>query len=163
MTMAPFDVGLIVERLRQTELLGAGDDKTLRQVGMAADYAAVKDLRDFVVPSAFVLLAREQFEPNPPSFGNPGEQVATNQRGTATIGVVVVARNYREEVGAQLSADFQILLQSIRGRLLGWVPPVPGARPLQLRQGDLLQYDRSTALWCDVWSTSLFLGAEAKR
>ena len=163
MTTAPFDVGLVVDRLRETELLGGGPDKRLRMVGMAADYATVKDLREFVTPSAFVLLAREQFEPNPPSFGNPGEQVATNQRGTATIGVVVAARNYREQAGAQLSNDFMLLLQSLRNRLLGWVPPVSGARPLQLRQGDLLQYDKSTALWCDVWSTSLFLGAEAKR
>ncbi|KAF1009061.1 MAG: hypothetical protein GAK28_00694 [Luteibacter sp.] len=159
MSTAPFDVNVVVERLRESELQDVGPDSRLREIGMAADYAAVKNLRDFVTPSAFVLLAREQFDPQPPSFGLPGQQVTSVQSGTVTIGVVIAARNYREQGGAQLSGEFELLLGSVRARLLGWVPPIAGARPLQLRQGELLQYDNATALWCDVWSTTIHLSA----
>jgi hypothetical protein len=165
MSFGPFDVRLVIERLRQTEPdapVGDEADLRLRQLGMAADYAAVKSLRDFAAPCVYVLLAREQFDVRPPGFGERGAQVPGVQSGTVQIGVVLAARNYREEGGAQLSDEFQSLLGSIRSRLAGWVPDCAGAKPLQLVQGDLLQYDNATALWCDVWMTKTNIGAEAQ-
>ncbi|MGA7437655.1 MAG: hypothetical protein WBW32_05950 [Luteibacter sp.] len=166
MSFGPFDVRLVTERLRVLELgdpSAAGNpDAQLRKVGVAADYAAVKSLRDFPAPCVYVLLAREQFEPRAPTFGQRGQQVPGVQSGVVQIGVVLAARNYREEGGAQLTDEFQALLGSLRSRLMGWVPDCPGAKPLQLVQGDLLQYDNATALWCDVWMTKTNIGAEAQ-
>lgn len=155
MSFAPFDVQLVVARLK-------AQVTSLRLVGVAADYAAVKSLRDFTPPSAYVLLAQETFEPNPPGHGQRAQQVSLAQRGRVALGVVVAARNYREQAGAQLAGTLQQLLQDVRATLSGWVPDVPGARPLQLQRGDLLQYDDATALWCDVWTTQTFISAEAQ-
>jgi hypothetical protein len=152
---APFDVQPIADRIR-TLVTG------LRLVGLAADYAAVKSLRDFTPPSVFVVLAQERFQENPPGHGQRGEQVKVTQRGSVAIGVVIVGRNYREQHGAQLSGAMNTLIDNVRAQLSGWVPDVPGARPLQLQRGDLLQYDDATALWCDVWQTQTLIGAEAQ-
>lgn len=155
MSFAPFDVQPIADRLR-------AQVPELRVVGLAADYAAVKSLRDFTPPSAYVVLAQETFESNPPGHGKRGEQVALTQRGSVAVGVVVAARNYRQQQGGQLSAEMRALLDRVRGCLHGLVPDVSGARPLQLLRGDLLQYDDATALWCDVWKTQTSIGSEAR-
>jgi hypothetical protein len=154
MSFAPFDVQLVVARLK-AQVIG------LRIVGVAADYAAVKSLRDFTPPSAYVLLAQETFEPNPPGHGQRTQQVSVAQRGRVALGVVVAARNYREQAGAQLAGTLQQLLEDVRACLVGWIPDIAGARPMQLQRGDLLQYDDATALWCDVYQTQHFIGAKS--
>lgn len=155
MSFAPFDVATVADRIR-AQVPG------LRLVGLAADYAAVKNLRDFTPPSVFVVLAQETFNDNPPGHGQRGEQIKTSQRGDVAVGVVIVGRNYREQHGAQLSADMSALIGDVRAQLSGWVPDVPGARPFHLRRGDLLQYDDATALWCDVWQNQTLIGTEAR-
>jgi hypothetical protein len=155
MSFAPFDVQPVADRIKA----GVQD---LRLVGMAADYAAVKSLRDFTPPSVYVVLAQEYFEGGKTGNGQRGEQVRTTQRGNVTVGVIIVGRNYREQAGAQLSASMNTLIGAVRGVMSGWVPDVPGARPFELQRGDLLQYDDATALWCDVWKTQTFIGAEAQ-
>lgn len=154
MTTAPFDVRPVVDRLRAAV-------PALRLVGLAADYATVKSLRDFTAPSAYVLLAQEAFEPTPTGHGERGQQRALNQRVEVHFGVVIAARNYREQAGAQMADDIQTLIGQTRTALMGWVPDAPGARPLQLAQGELLQYDDAIALWSDVWRTHTVLGSEA--
>lgn len=154
MSATPFDVQPVADRIRAMV-------PSLRLVGLAADYASLKNLRDFAPPCAYVVLAQERFEENQPGHGSRGEQVRVVQRGSAEFGVVVVGRNYRSGHGGQLSAEMSALLGQVRGSLLGWVPQTPGARPLQLRRGDLLEYDDSTALWCDVWKTQTTIGSEA--
>ncbi|MFC5525215.1 hypothetical protein ACFPPA_05610 [Rhodanobacter ginsengisoli] len=155
MSFAPFDVQPVANRIRTLV-------PDLRLVGLAADYAAVKSLRDFTPPSVFVVLAQEKFQENAPGHGQRGEQVKITQRGLVAVGVVIVGRNYREQHGAQLSGAMNTLIKNVRAQLSGWVPDVPGARPLQLQRGDLLQYDDATALWCDVWQTQTLIGAEAQ-
>lgn len=155
MSHAPFNVQHVADRLR--ERVGS-----LRIVGLAADYAAVTNLRDFNPPSAYVLLAKEVFDRNPPGHGERGEQIPMSQRGGVHLGVVVAARNYREQRGAQLVGELGQTLDQVRACLHGWVPDLPGARPLQLQQGELLQYDDGTALWCDVWTTQTIIGPEAR-
>ena len=154
MSFAPFDVQPLVDRLKAKA-------STFRLVGLAADYAAVKGLRDFVVPSAYVLLAQEAFESHAPGHGLRGQQVSVAQKGRVTVGVVIAARNYREQAGAQLAGTLNDLLAAARGALAGWVPDVSGARPLQLQRGDLLQYDEGTALCCDIWTTQTYIASEA--
>lgn len=151
MSFAPFDVQPVVARLR-------AQVPALRLVGVAADYAAVKSLRDFTPPSVYVVLAQETFEPGATGHAVRGQQASGMQRGKVAIGVIVAARNYREQAGAQLAGTLNELLQAVRASLAGWVPDTAGARPLQLTRGDLLQYDDATALWCDVWQTQSFIG-----
>lgn len=155
MSFAPFDSGVIVARLR-TQVT------SLRTVGLAADYAAIKNLRDFTPPSAYVVLAQERFEPAAIGMAPRGQQIPVTQRGRISIGVIVAGRNYREQAGGQLAGELRALLAATSASLNGWVPDVPGAQPLQLQRGDLLQYDDATALWCDVWQTQTIIGAVAQ-
>lgn len=151
MSFTPFDVQPVADRIR-------AQVAELRLVGLAADYAAVKSLRDFNPPSVFVLLAQERFDSNATGTGRRGEQLKVSQSGRVSVGVVIVGRNYREQNAAQLSGAMNTLIGSVRAVLGGWVPDVPGARAFELQRGDLLQYDDSTALWCDVWTTQTIIG-----
>lgn len=154
MSAAPFDVGLVQERLRA--LVPA-----LRQVGGAADYAAVRALKDFPAPCAFVMLAREKGAANPPGHAPRGQQIAVRQTATVTFGVVHALRNYRERRGDQLRDELGEILAATRGALIGYVPDVDGARAIQWVQGDLSSYDAGTALWTEVYQTQHFIGGNA--
>jgi len=154
MSAAPFDVAPVQERVRALV-------PTLRLVAGAADYAAVKNLADFPAPCAYVVLAAEQYTSASAGHGRPGEQVPVSQDGAITFGIVVAVRNYREQRGAQVSQELIAVLGAIRDAVLGYVPPVPGARPCQLSRGRLADYDAGVALWEDVYTTSQSIGVPA--
>ena len=144
MSAAPFDVNLVIDQLQ-------ANVPALRQVKGAADYAAIKGLRDFTTPCAYVLLAREK------PIVEKGV-TSGHQNTPVTFGVVVAVRNYRaSERGMQAADDLNAVLGQVRSALLGWIPPVPGGRPTNLTQGDLLDYDQATLLWSDVYQTQHFL------
>ncbi|WP_253261663.1 phage tail terminator protein [Pseudomonas aeruginosa] len=82
MSNAPFDHRLVIERLTATV-------PALRLIGTAADFGAVKALRDYPTPAAYVLLAEESGEPRP--TGNSGGPA--RQRVGALFGVVLAVRS----------------------------------------------------------------------
>ncbi|PRW16307.1 hypothetical protein CSB92_0006 [Pseudomonas aeruginosa] len=86
MSSAPFDHNLIIERLKDQVAV-------LESVGGAADFAAIKAVRDFRTPTAYVILAEET--PMPRSSGAPG--AATRQMVQVRFGVVVATRNYGQQ------------------------------------------------------------------
>jgi len=146
MSAAPFDVGLIQQRL-------ASAATGLRSVGLAADYAAVRKLADFPAPCAYVLLATEQGLPKPPGNTIRGQQVSAQQQVMVHIGVAYALRSYRAQAGADIVDEWKAQLGPARDALYGFCPDLPGARPLEFVRGDLQDYDNTTALWIDVWST----------
>lgn len=137
----PFSPALVIERLKASLT-------TCKLVGTAANYAAVKGLRDFPVPSVFVLRPRESGEPHG----------GGRQRAEVLVGIAIVGRNYRDGAGAAATDDLDVLIGQVRDALMGWTPAVPGARPFQWAQGDLLDYDDSTAVWMEVFQTQHFIG-----
>lgn len=151
MSAAPFDVGLIQARL-------SAQVPTLRTVGMAADYAAVRSLADFATPCAYIVLANERGIPHPPGHSPRGQQVKLRQIARATFGVVLAVRNYREQRGEQLVDELAAMLGATRLALIGFVPDLDGARPCEFVAGDLQDYDASTALWVDVYQTQHSIG-----
>lgn len=154
MSCAPFDVQLIIDRIR-------AQVPALRLVAGAGDYASVKALQDFPAPCAYVVLATERgAEADAPGHGERGAQVKAAQRLMASFGVVVAVRNYREQRGAQVNQTLNAVLGDIRGALLGFVPAIAGARPCKLTSGKLSDYDAGTALWTDVWQTQHFITSE---
>lgn len=138
---APFSPALIIERLK-AQVTG------VKAIGTAANYAAVKGLRDFPVPSIFVLRPRESGDPHS----------AGRQRANVVIGIAIVGRNYRDGAGAAATDDLDQLISKVRDALIGWKPTVSGGRPIQWVQGDLLDYDDSTAVWMEVFQTQHFIG-----
>lgn len=146
MSTAPFDVRLIQERLRIAL-------PQLRSVQGAADYAAITALREFPVPCAYVVMAKEKGAQNPPGNAVRGQVMPVSQVVNAVFGVVLVVRNYREQRGAQVADELNTLIGGARAALIGYVPEVDGARACQFLEGDLLDYDASTALWADSYLT----------
>lgn len=141
MNFEPFDIDLAIEQLK------ANAPSLTGGVAGAADYAAIKGLRDFRPPCAYVLLAREKGNPN--AGNTTGEQHAG-----VSFGVVVIARSYRaSERGMQVKDELRKILGEVRAAFMGWVPRLPGARPTRFIQGDLVDYDQSTVLWTDVYQT----------
>ena len=138
---APFDTRLIEARLKEL-------CPSLRLVGTAAYYAAVKNLRDFQTASAYVLRARE----------SGGAHGTGRQRAEVVIGIAIAARNYRDQRGATAGDDSDSVIKEVREALMGWTPPVAGGRPVQWVQGDLLDYDDATTLWMEVFQTQHFIG-----
>ena len=152
MSAAPFDIDLVIERVRISV-------PELRQVRGAADYAQLKTLRDLAPPEAFVLLARERGKP-----GTHGSQAAA-----VSFGVVIAVRNQRGQRGKPAMDDAVPLIGAVRSALIGWTPtlhtgsepgrPIRGGRPCQWLQGDTLDYDANTLLWSDVFTTQHFIGS----
>lgn len=144
MNSGPFSIGLVIERLR-------AQVPTLQSVEGTAQYAAITNLREFRPDSAFVLLARERGDGEPPKAGG-------RQRAQVTFGVVLAVRNYRDQVGGEALDEVSPLIAQVRAALMGWTPLVDGGRPCQWLQGDVLDYDDSTLLWSDVFQTQHFIG-----
>ena len=143
MSAAPFDVDLVIGRLR-------AQVPELQLVEGAGAYAAIRSLGDFRTPSAYVLLVNERSDGDVPKGGR--------QRALATFGVVLAVRSYRDQVSAAAMNDVSPLVGRIRDLLIGWQPEIQGGRPCQWLQGDVLDYDASTLLWCDVFKTQHFIG-----
>lgn len=141
MSSEPFDIDLVIARLR-------AEVNHLREVGGAADYGAITELRAFTPPSAFALLARER--------GLPAK--GTRQPAEVFFGVVSACRNFSGLRGEPAFRDVRATVGPIRDALIGWMPPIQGGRGCQWIQGDVLDYDANTILWSDVFQTQHFIG-----
>ncbi|MCY1503918.1 hypothetical protein D9M68_380670 [compost metagenome] len=143
MNSAPFPVSTVIAHL-------VAQVTAFQQVQGAAEYSAIRSLTEFRPDSAFVLLARERGDGEPPKAGR--------QRAIATFGVVIAVQNYRDLTGGESIQDISPLIGQARAALMGWTPPVDGGRPCRWIQGDVLDFDNSTLLWADVFETQHFIG-----
>lgn len=143
MSSAPFACSTVIARLKDLV-------PDFQVVEGAAEYSAIKAFSEFRPDSAFVLLARERGDGEPPKGGR--------QRAVVTFGVVIAVQNYRDVTGGEAIGDISPLIGQARAALMGWTPDLPGGRPCQWLQGDVLDYDNSTLLWADVFQTQHFIG-----
>ena len=145
MNFEPFDIGLIVAHLR-------AQVADLHEVGGAADYAAVQNIRDFPTPSAYVIFAEEQNTARVPA--SPGIGV---QESVAQFGVVLALRHYREARGEQMLPEALALIGQARCALIGHKPAARGARVLQWLSGKVLDYDAGVLLFADLYQIHYLL------
>ena len=149
---APLDTTVIEQRLRDVV-------PDLHQVKGAAEFAAVTSLGSYRVPSAYVVLAREEGMEEP--TGQPARRPSGKQQAKVTFGVITAVRNYRDNTGAQAAKDASPLIGHIRKALMGWQPDDQSMRPIGWLQGDVLDYDANILLWIDVFTTTHFIGGNA--
>lgn len=142
--MLMLDTSLIEQRLREPAF-------GFETVCGAADYASVKSIADFRPGTAYVVLAGERN----PAASQPQARFKTAAH--ATFGVIIAARNYRDQSGIAALQDVSTLVSNARTALLGWAPA--GCTPCIWQQGDVLDYDRSHLLWIDIYTTTHVLGA----
>ena len=138
MSFEPFDTGLIVKRLE-------AQVRELQLVGGAADYAAVKELRSFRTPSAYVVFAEDE---NTDKFAD-GFGVCA-QEATVRFGVVLALRNYGDQRGDQIADEARKLIGKVRDALIGH-QPCKGATALGWASGKVLDYDASVLLFADMY------------
>ena len=143
MNFEPFDTNLVIERLK-------AQVTDLRQVGGAADYAAVQELRGFATPSAYVIFAGE-------SGGGIGPRGARVQPAVTRFGLALAVTNYRPGAGGQLGDELRKVLGLTRSALIGWVPPTPGATALAWEAGEVMDYDHSTVLYVESYQLTHLL------
>lgn len=137
MNFEPFDTSIIVRRL-QAKATG------LHLVGSAADYAAVKELRSFRTPSAYVVFADEE------NTGSLPTTFCTVQvQAKVQFGVVLALRNYQEQLGGQMSDEARKLIGQVRSALIGFQPTGKGANVVSWQAGSVLDYDASVLLFAD--------------
>jgi hypothetical protein len=139
----PFPIAQVIERIK-------AQVPDLQKVEGAAEYAAITDLKDFRPPCAFAILVRER--------ADAAQVAAGRQRALVNFGVVIVVKNYRDIRGQQTGEAAGPLIGLVRDALIGWMPDIQGARPCKWLQGDVLDYDKSTLLWSEVFETQMFIG-----
>lgn len=148
MASAPFDIDLVIARLRDQV-------PVLAEVAGAAELAGIASLRSFRTPSAYVVLVQETPEPRRP--GAPGG--ASRQMAKVRFGVTTAVRNYADNKGKAAADDLRQVLAAQRDALIGWVPPgLAGARDCQLIQGQAMEYDANILLWTEIYETQHALG-----
>lgn len=145
MSARPFDIDQVIARIKECV-------PKFNSVEGAAEYSAIRELKDFRAPCAYVLLAQEK---------NDGENIkAPNavQRALVTFGVVIIVKNYRDQrKGNEANEALRPLVGSVREALKGWQPELPGSRPCSWLQGDVADYDNTNLLWIDVFQTQHFI------
>lgn len=149
MASKPFPISAVIERIRRELTL---DD--LDEVGSAAKFSSIKDLKGFRPKTAFVLLAAERWDGEPVKAGR--------QRMLVNFGVVISVENFRDtSKGAETAEELDPLIEKIRTALIGWTPKLDGGRGCGLIEGGVLDYDENTLLWMDVYQTQHFIGGGA--
>lgn len=138
MNFEPFDTTLVASRIQAAAPL-------MQQVSGAADYAAVRELRGFRTPSAYVVLVEEE-------AGQQGPRSARAVPARTVFGVVLALRNYRTGLGDQMAPEARTLIGQVRNALVGWQPPVPGATAIQWTGGSVVDYDESVLLFADTFT-----------
>ena len=138
MSFEPFDTGLIVRRLE-------AQVPTLQFVGGAADFAAVKELRSFRTPSAYVVFADDE------NTGKVPDSIGVlSQEALVQFGVVLALRNYGDQRGDQMGNETRALIGQVRAALIGH-KPCKGARVVGWASGKVLDYDSSVLLFADLY------------
>ncbi|WP_339844301.1 hypothetical protein [uncultured Halopseudomonas sp.] len=139
MSFAPLDMQPIIEHLRASV-------PALDRVEGAAEYNQVKALSDFRIGTAYVVLANER---NPVGAAPQARRAASAD---SIFGVVLVARNYRDQSGAEALQDLGPLIGGVRQALVEW--DAPGMDAIRWLQGDAVDSDASRVLWIDVFTTT---------
>lgn len=145
----PLDTSIIEQRLKDAV-------PDLNTVAGAAEYAAVQDMRSFRPGSAYVVLAGEVNPEDPDA--QPGRRQIGRSQALATFGVIIAVRNYSDRTGSRAVQEAMPLIGAVRDALIGWSDTNSGMRPIAWKQGDVLDYDKSTLLWIDVFTTQRFIG-----
>lgn len=139
-----FDVTKVEDRLK-LEQFG------FEVVGSAADYASVTQLGSFRPGSVYVVLVGER------NGAGENQQGQFKTPAVVTFGVVIAARNFRGTAGGDAAKELKPLVGRVRSALIGWAPDK--CAPCKWLQGDVMDYDKTNILWCDVFTTTHILGS----
>lgn len=147
MSSAPFDTGLVVERLKAIR------PAPFSLVGTIVEYSRITDLSGFTTPAAYVLMGSER--------GGTDAQLRV-QVAECTVGVVIAVRNYSPGADG-LTHEIRPLISAVRDSLVGWIPERNCTTGMIWLQGDVLDFDAGTLLWMDVYKVKHVIGGKICR
>jgi hypothetical protein len=147
-TVGPLSNAPYIERLRAIAT-------ALRLVAGAAELeAALSSAAASVLPSAYVLIARES------AAESRGGTQRVIQRVTVDISVVYAVRNYRtQDLGSAAGADLESVIRAGRAALIGWTPDAVVCDPTVLLSGRLERRRGAELWWQDILRTRYRLEA----
>lgn len=145
MQYGPFDIKHVIEQLKP---LQPGHIHTL---GSTAEYRSISDvsLAGLATPAVFVV-------PN----GEVGtlNDVAIRQMVTVSFSVIVIVQSYQYNIETPHLSVSNPVIGKIREQLMGWRPPVPGAKETFFVRGDIVDYTNSYLVWMETYQTKIIIG-----
>ena len=145
MQYGPFDIKHVIEQLKPLQ------PEYIHTLGSTAEYRSISDvsLAGLATPAVFVV-------PN----GEVGKlnDVAIRQMVTVSFSVIVIVQSYQYNVETPHLSVSNPVIGKIREQLMGWRPPVPGAKETFFVRGDIVDYTNSYLVWMETYQTKIIIG-----
>ncbi|WP_373840487.1 hypothetical protein [Glaesserella sp.] len=142
---SPFDLRLVIERLKSR----MPDD--IKHIGSTAEYRSISELSLSGLPTPAVYVV-----PNNEIGHQDG--VAIRQMVTVTFSVILIVQSYQYSHASPQLAVSSPVIGKIREALMGWVPPIRGAKETHFVRGDVLDYSNNYLVWMETYKTSMIMG-----
>nr|DAI22382.1 MAG TPA: tail completion protein [Caudoviricetes sp.] len=145
MHYGPFDLKHVIDRLAPLK------PEHIHMLGSTAEYRSIADLgmAGLVTPAVFVVPNSE--------IGHQND-IAVRQMVTVSFSVIVIVQSYQyDSTDPQLAISNPVIGQ-IRAQLMGWRPPVLGAKETFFVRGDVLDYSNSYLAWMETYQTKIIIG-----
>ncbi|HDR1218100.1 hypothetical protein QQW73_00350 [Pasteurella multocida] len=145
MQYGPFDLKHVLEQLKHLQ------PEHIHTLGSTAEYRSLSELSlaGLATPAVFVV-------PN----GEVGHQndIAVRQMVTVSFSVIVIVQSYQYSNEMPHFNVSNPVIGKIRERLMGWVPPVKGAKETFFVRGDIVDYTNSYLVWMETFQTKIIMG-----
>ena len=145
MQYGPFDIKHVIEQLKPLQ------PDHIHTLGSTAEYRSISDvsLAGLATPAVFVV-------PN----GEVGmlNDVAIRQMVTVSFSVIVIVQSYQYNIETPHLSVSNPVIGKIREQLMGWRPPVPGAKETFFVRGDIVDYTNSYLVWMETYQTKIIIG-----
>ena len=142
---APFDLKMVIDRLKPLM------PEYIKHLGSTAEYSALVNISQagLATPAVYVVPNAE--------IAHQGD-MATRQMVTVSFSVIVIVQSYQySHTNPQLNITNPIIAQ-IREQLMGWVPPIKGAKETFFVRGEILNYTNSYLVWMETYQTKMIIG-----
>ncbi|UDW84007.1 hypothetical protein K7G91_000238 [Pasteurella canis] len=145
MQYGPFDLKHVIEQLKPLQ------PEHIHTLGSTAEYRSLSELSmaGLATPAVFVV-------PN----GEVGHQndIAVRQMVTVSFSVIVIVQSYQYSNETPHLNVSNPVIGKIREQLMGWVPPVKGAKETFFVRGDIVDYTNSYLVWMETYQTKIIMG-----
>ena len=145
MQYEPFDLKHVIEQLKPLQ------PEHIHTLGSTAEYRSITDvsLAGLPTPAVFVV-------PN----GEIGtlNDVAVRQMVTVSFSVIVIVQSYQYNIETPHLNVSNPVIGKIRERLMGWRPPLPGAKETFFVRGDVVDYSNAYLVWMETYQTKIIMG-----
>ncbi|WP_427833170.1 phage tail terminator protein [Actinobacillus pleuropneumoniae] len=142
---APFDLKLVIEKLKPLM------PTYIHHVGSTAEYRSISNLSQTGLPTPAVYVV-------PNSEIAHQSDIAVRQMVTVSFSVIVIVQSYQYSSDNPQLALSHPVIGKIREQLMGWTPPISGAKQTFFVRGDVLDYSNSYLAWMETYQTKMLIG-----